>query len=460
MDNTKLVTNKQNQYDEEIDRLNKEAQEKTEYENPVIPYPILDYKGYFGLISEVVEVAQINSESSDSAIASTFISYFCTLIGRDVYQWIGDQQQHCRPYTIIAGKSGKGRKGSSQYLVDRIFKRVDDLIFLKHPLQEPLKVKNGGLYTPEGIANQIRDPMEIKDPKGDSKKDLGIPDKRMLFVEAEFAGIFAQCKGEKSSLSMTIRNYYDGNNFEQNTRNSPLKATAPHVLWLGHITADELRHRVINSVEISNGFLNRFNIFPMKRERFIPQPQRTDDSVINRLAEKVYDIYMHYKNKTVEICFEEAAGKMWDEHYMEVTKERPGIIGSLCARHDSQTRMYAMIFAVMDKKDKIYIEHLEAAIAWITYAEKSLEWLFHGLDNTLKHDSIKDTAMKILDKLKEKQQMSATDITKMFSNNLSSSDKKAALQYLIDLSPTVVVLNIVKEEGRRGRGKEVYTYVQ
>jgi hypothetical protein len=53
------------------------------------------------------------------------------------------------------------------------------------------------------------------------------------------------------------------------TKSSAIKATAPHVSIVGHITSDELR-RDLAATETANGFGNRFLWVLVKRSKELP----------------------------------------------------------------------------------------------------------------------------------------------------------------------------------------------
>ena len=62
-----------------------------------------------------------------------------------------------------------------------------------------------------------------------------------MVVESEFASILKQTQRTGNTLSVILRNAWDGATLRSLTKNSPLKATAPHVSVVGHCTIEELR---------------------------------------------------------------------------------------------------------------------------------------------------------------------------------------------------------------------------
>ncbi len=75
---------------------------------------------------------------------------------------------------------------------------------------------------------------------------------------------------ELSTLSPTLRSAWDGRPLALLTRPAPARATSAHISITGHITDTELR-RPTTTVEIANGFLNRFIFAAVRRVRLLPE---------------------------------------------------------------------------------------------------------------------------------------------------------------------------------------------
>ena len=75
---------------------------------------------------------------------------------------------------------------------------------------------------------------------------------------------------ELSTLSPTLRSAWDGRPLALLTRTAPARATEAHISIIGHITQTELR-RHTTTVEIANGFLNRFIFAAVRRVRLLPE---------------------------------------------------------------------------------------------------------------------------------------------------------------------------------------------
>jgi len=67
---------------------------------------------------------------------------------------------------------------------------------------------------------------------------------------------------------------------------------------------------------------------------------------------------------------------LWQATYAALSKEAPGLFGSVTARAEAHTARLAMMFALLDLRREICVEHLEAALALWRYCEASARYIF------------------------------------------------------------------------------------
>ncbi len=80
----------------------------------------------------------------------------------------------------------------------------------------------GGLSTGEGLIYAVRDAMVSEDDDGNPMVlDAGAEDKRLMVVEGEFAGPLRAMTREGNTLSVLIRQAWDGGKLSTLTRNLP-----------------------------------------------------------------------------------------------------------------------------------------------------------------------------------------------------------------------------------------------
>ena len=214
------------------------------------PIPILDKTGFYGLAGEFALEAAKQSEGDPAAILIQSLANFSIASGRNKFFRIGFSFHHPRIFAVLVGNSSKARKGTSWEPVKALFKRMSEL-GSDVPDSRPGPFSSG-----EGLIFAVRDPSEPA-PETEISRDPGIKDKRLLVCTSEFASGLRVMRREGNTLSTIIRSLFDGEDISPLVKNNPIKATAPHVGIVGHITKRELL-KELDHVEIFNGFGNRF----------------------------------------------------------------------------------------------------------------------------------------------------------------------------------------------------------
>ena len=283
-----------------------------------------------------------------------------------------------------------------------------------------------GLSSGEGLITAVRDPVEKWDGKANQFEtvDPGVTDKRLMITEPEFAGALSAMERHGNTLSPVIRNAWDGLRLQTLTKASPLKATGAHVSIIAHITEDEARAR-LSRTEMANGFANRFLFCCVKRSKLLPHGGDTQRARFNRPLTALQ-----------RSCGIRSTGRprqndgggadAWSAAYPELSAERPGLVGAIIARAEAQTIRLALIFALLDSRDAITFEHLEAAMAVWAYCEASALRIFG--------DSLGDpVADDILRAIRKSggNGMTRTEIYNFFGRHRASDQIGAALRLLV-----------------------------
>ena len=412
---------------------------------------------FHGILKEIVDVAIKNSEASAVAVAANTIAFFCAMVGRAPYQWVGDSKIHCRPFFLIVGNSAKSRKGTAEKLPRRLFKKVDEILVDRIRDYTVLTVHGGGLSSGEGIGYAIRDASDATVKEG-NPTDTGVPDKRLLVIESEFASVLANCRRETSTLSAVIRNLWDGCDLAPLTKNNRTRASNPHVVLIGHITGWEFVEKK-SQLEISNGLLNRFLLCYVQRDKLVALPEPTPEAQINRLAEKLADAIEFATGTgfgigdTLKVTMSQDARQLWEELYPCISVDLPGVTGALTARSEVYVRMLAMIFALLDSSTTIEPSHLRAAIHWLDYVTESTRYIFGNEGEQKALDDLEIFAQKVLAVIKDKGTATRTDINNAFHNHKTATKLNEVLDYLLTATPARI--EAVKEK-TRGRPSTVY----
>lgn len=320
--------------------------------------PAPDPAVYHQLLGEIVQRIAPHTEADPVAILTQLLVAFGAAAGRGAWFTV-EATRHCpNEFMLLVGDSAKARKGSSWDHVRRLIAAAD-------PTLERRVLT--GLSSGEGLIWAVRDP---------SGQDPGIGDQRLLVIEPEFASVLKTSAREISTLSPTLRSAWDGRPLAILTRTAPTRATGAHIALIGHITREELR-RHSTTIEIANGYLNRFLLIACRRQRLLPEGGRHDPLHASGLDRQLAAAAAHAQ-RAGQLRLDEDARALWHDAYRRLAQPQPGIVGHLTARAEAHTIRLALLYALTDSQRRIGAQHLTAALALQDYATRSAAWALTG----------------------------------------------------------------------------------
>jgi len=221
-----------------------------------------------------------------------------------------------------------------------------------------------------------------------------------------------------------LRDAWDRGDLGTLTKNSPARSTGALISIVGHITEHELRES-LERTEMANGFANRFVFLCVRRSKLLPHGGSLDGATIHELGERTKTTLGRARG-IGRVTMMSEARKAWEKIYETVSEAQPGLLGAVTARAEAQVVRLALLYALIDGKAEIGLEHLKAAVAFWEYAEASARRVFG--------DMLGDpTADTILEALKGAGQagMTRTEISALFGRNRSAAQIDRALAYLV-----------------------------
>lgn len=309
---------------------------------------------YHGLGGEIVGQLAPHTEADPIAILSQLLVAFGAATGRGAFFQVEATRHHPNEFMLLVGDSAKARKGSSWDHVRRLLDTADPAITGRTLT---------GLSSGEGLIWAVRDP---------AGQDPGIPDRRLLVIEPEFASVLKSTARDISTLSPTLRSAWDGRPLAILTRTAPARSTDAHIAVIGHITQTELQHHV-NPVELANGLLNRFIIVACRRVRLLPEGGDPDPlhhtGHHRRLAHA-----LNAARDAGQLKLSPPARVRWSNAYRQLAEPQDGITGQISARAEAHTIRLALLYALLDGVREIQPAHLDAALALWDYAARSATW--------------------------------------------------------------------------------------
>ncbi|HLQ12537.1 MAG TPA: hypothetical protein VK130_04730 [Steroidobacteraceae bacterium] len=387
-------------------------------------------EAYQGLVGKIVAAIEPETESDPAALVLQFLAAFGAMVGRGPHVRVEGDEHHSNLDVLIVGATSKARKGTSWGRILQLLKRLSGNSVNPQPGGWPTVVD--GLSSGEGLKYAVRD-ARYEMPVGKKAEcneevmvDAGVPDKRLLVVEAEFSQVLRQGARAGNTLSATIRSAWDGSTLMSITKNDPVRATGAHIAIIGHITVDELRAE-LTATDSANGFANRFIMMCVKRSKPLPfGGAPLTEEVLADLEGDLRDAVAHARRQA-SVKMTEAAREIWQRNYAVLSEGHTGLLGAVTARAEAQCLRLALIYALADCATAIDAPHLKAAIAVWERAEESARFIF----GSALGDRVADEILRAV-RSAGTAGMTRTAISTLFNRNEKTECIGTALQRLSD----------------------------
>jgi hypothetical protein len=381
------------------------------------PEPLPD-DAFHGIAGEIAKVIEPHTEADKAAILLQVLVTFGLLVERGPHVRVEGDQHHANLYVVLVGDTAKARKGTSWGRVRQIFEVIPGW---------PNFAK--GLSTGEGLKWAVRDAIERleKDTKTGALVptvcDPGVADKRLLVIEEEFAQALRVAQRPGNTLSVTVREAWDGRKLATLTKTDPITATGAHIGIIAHITADELRAELTRT-DTANGFANRFLYVAVRRSKKLPFGGAPLIEESQEFAHRLAAAADHARKLDV-VGMTEPAKRIWEKVYPELSEGHSGLLGAVTARAEAQCLRLALLYALLDQSSAIDAPHLRAALAIWEYCEASARFIF----GSALGDPIADEILRAL-RVAGEHGLTRTQIRDLLKRNQPSERIGGALELL------------------------------
>ncbi len=382
-------------------------------ELPSNPPAQLDRAALPGIVGGIIGKILPATEAGEAALLLNLLTAVGSIAGRNRYTFAGNSRHYPNLFGVLCGSTGKGRKGTSWNAFKPILNELDESWYDD--------CRATGLNSGEGLIYHVRD--DSLDKNGEMSG--GINDKRLLVIEEELASVLKRMKGQSNSLSAILRDVWDGNDLRSMVKNSPDRATSPHISVLGHITKTEASD-LLTKTDCDNGFVNRFLWVYTERSKYLPDggevPMEALRPEINALALALAQIA---DSEETVIDLSPAAKDLWRAKYRELSAGKPGLFGAVIGRAEAHVRRLTLTYSLALGERESSAASLEAALALWDYCERTARWIFGTPFNHPDADKIYDGLEK------NRIGLTRTEINKqLFSNHATGSRLDEALNIL------------------------------
>lgn len=426
-----------------------------ESDSPLLIRPELAQCALYGILEHIVDVACEHTEAVPSTVVAHVLARFSATIGRTAYIQIGPQTRYLNFNGLIVGPTARGRKGTSAEYPAQLFHRAEYILGVR-PLPELTALSTG-----EGLIHRVRD-ARYSDEDPNKVLDRGVDDKRLFCDISEFAGTLAVATRKEATITMVLRDAFDGRVLTTPTKTSYNRATGAHISVVGSIPETELV-KCLAANDITNGMANRFAMFYSTRTKSVANPKPIPQERTDWLAQQIADALRITWGCTA-IPMDGDAEEYWAATYEnldEASRSQHPIIANLLARQDLYTRIFSTLIALINKEAVITCRHIDAALAFMCYWEDTANFVFSTSEKNDQMKRMKALMDRIVDAITTLggRRVPHTDVTKKLTNNYAANcaikkeHVKAALELLQRESPPRI-----RSEPETTKGRPVTCY--
>lgn len=327
-------------------------------------------EAFHGVAGRIVRAIEPSSEADPAGLLSNVLAMAGSRIGRGPRVEIGGSIHHGNEFIANVGDSGTGRKGTATNAVSAVYD-------VAAPDWRRDRMRSG-LVSGEGLVYHVRDERVGPDKKGEVVVlDPGERDKRLLAYEPELAAVFRVLERDGNKLASVLRQGWDGGRLDSLAKNEPMTATGAHISLISHVTPEDLA-RYMSATDAANGLAGRFLWFAVRRSKVVPPigaPKARTADVALELSTAFEWADSHGWSSPME--WEADAAAMFNEAYLaEQEKHVSGLLGCILTRRESHIARLALIYAVLDRRWAIGVEHVQAATAVWDYCSESAKYIF------------------------------------------------------------------------------------
>ncbi|MFE4514791.1 DUF3987 domain-containing protein [Kitasatospora sp. NPDC056783] len=388
----------------------------------------------FGPLGDAVAASMPNSEADPVGVWAAALSLYSAAISRNVRL---DNNRPVVVWTVLAGRSGVGRKG---YALSTARTFMNQVIggFLD------VRTRDGISSGPSLVDMLNKFELETSGQPG------GI-DGRAMLVEEEWASVLKRQK-RCPNFSTLFRIAWDGKTISNRTKKELQAVARPLLGFHAHITPGEWA-KYVSSTDALGGSFNRLLPVLVERSKMLSYDNKPAFVDVKTLKAA----FTWATSDSRVITFDKAAGQRYDEIRSEVEDrmvELPELLASYMERAAEQVHRIAAVLTATTKKTKITRRAVEAAWAFVQYSMASVEKLVReAADQAAK--PVKSTAELVRAVLERYEgEASSTILLRALGSRVTAASVRAAVEQAPDLE-----METVKGAGR-GAPRIVYRLVE
>jgi len=371
-----------------------------------VTLPEICWKGVFSTYREAVKDA---TEACDEYHFVCLLAICGTLLGRRV------SITYARPlypnfYIVLVGESAITRKTTAMRLAEDIGTQFEEI------------KRTHGISSAEGLLLRLGAFQPGKEEE--------CPGHRALLVIEEFASLLRKARQDAiTNLPPVLCEIFDSPaRIDLPTRKRPLVVLEPFLSILAGTTPEWLQSS-LNEEEATGGFANRFIFIRGMPKPAMPFPRGIDEQKLAEVVDSLREVDDYWQGNR-RIRLDQRASCLWSDFYCSWrAKKYPGILPVLMERLPEYALKAALVFAALDKRERISGENMEIGCSFADFLDESIGSVFSFFPLAERGK----VEAKILSLLNEENPRSRSEIHQMISGRVKANELNYILKGLATL---------------------------
>ncbi len=318
-------------------------------------------EAFLGIAGDFVRLVEPHTEADVHALLINFLISAGVLFGRQAWTRADGRNHYPMEFAVLIGETGRSRKGTATSRVLNVMERVEEDYRELHVIS--------GLSSGEGLIKGLQSDTAPDVSKGET---AAVWVHRKLGYIPEFGLLLQVLKREGNTMSAILRQAWDAEELRVLTKTEPLSVRDFTLSILAHVTPEELLN-ALSTVDMVNGFANRFLFLMVRRSKFLPE----GGGEINpsEIVSKLHNAVVLAKGRG-PVERDALTKDFWATVYPELTCGQPGIRGALSSRAEAHVLRLSLLYALLDASEEIKLTHLRAALAVWNFCQRSINYVF------------------------------------------------------------------------------------
>lgn len=393
--------------------------------------PELAPEAHYGPVGDIVAALEPTTEAAPAALMGYLLTSYGAMLGSNVTADVWGEPQHTCLFTVVTGASAAARKSTAARAI-KPFLNMLNTDFMVERTEE-------GLASGEAIIDALKD--DANDPH---------KDRRMLVNEDEFARLLEVTSRTGNTLVQVLLSGWDSATIGVRTKGSgKVRVSRPHIGVVGNVPDTDLRSALHG---FSSGFANRFMYLLVDSPHDLPFPRRLSPGDVKALTEPLHAGMRWANARSRVLPLADEARDTYEALYLDHRRsQRVGKnarVTGLRAREVTNIVRIALIYAIIDQSETITSAHLEAAAAFVKYANDSVQIMFGS-----QFSERATTVLAALRAAPRETGMKRTEARALYANNWDAGQFEEVVKELTEAG--VAVERVVPSPSGRGRPSQV-----